>query len=114
MDQLVQVKQAYKKLALRWHPDVLPVQDRAKAEVVFKDIVAAYNRISKGLTFSVCSIVATSHLSTRTQLGLVICRWAGTCGVTTTQQYTKSSRAYSAPTPSCMHACMRLSQVVLH
>ena len=42
------MKQAYKKLALRWHPDVLPAHEREKAEATFKDIVVAYNRISEG------------------------------------------------------------------
>lgn len=46
---ILQVKQAYKKLALRWHPDVLPANEREKAEAVFKDIVAAYSRISTGV-----------------------------------------------------------------
>ena len=46
-----QVKQAYKKLALRWHPDLLPAHERAKAETTFKNIAAAYAKIQGvGLT----------------------------------------------------------------
>lgn len=43
-----QVKQAYKKLALRWHPDLLPVHERQQAEATFKDISAAYTKITQG------------------------------------------------------------------
>ncbi|KAL3154322.1 hypothetical protein ABBQ32_013805 [Trebouxia sp. C0010 RCD-2024] len=43
-----QVKQAYKKLALRWHPDLLPVRERQQAEATFKDISAAYAKIVQG------------------------------------------------------------------
>lgn len=43
-----QVKQAYKKLALRWHPDLCAAKERSEAEAAFKDITAAYTRIIKG------------------------------------------------------------------
>ncbi|KAA6424299.1 MAG: putative molecular chaperone family [Trebouxia sp. A1-2] len=43
-----QVKEAYKRLALRWHPDLCPDHERNQAEAAFKDIAAAYARISKG------------------------------------------------------------------
>jgi len=43
------VKEAYKRLALRWHPDLCPDHERNQAEAAFKDIAAAYARISKGI-----------------------------------------------------------------
>lgn len=46
---VLQVKQAYKKLALRWHPDLLPAHERPQAEAHFKDISAAYERITQGV-----------------------------------------------------------------
>ena len=49
---LLQVKQAYKKLALRWHPDLLPARERPQAEAHFKDISAAYERITQGVKLS--------------------------------------------------------------
>ena len=39
-----EVKKAYRKLALRWHPDRNP-DNRAEAEAKFKDITEAYEGI---------------------------------------------------------------------
>ena len=46
---MLEVKQAYKKLALRWHPDLLPAHERPQAEANFKDISAAYAQIIQGV-----------------------------------------------------------------
>ena len=56
------MKQAYKKLALRWHPDVLPAHEREKAEATFKDIVVAYNRITEGAA-DLCAIAGMPEAS---------------------------------------------------
>lgn len=60
-----QVKQAYKKLALQWHPDLCPAQERAQAEAAFKNIAAAYARISKGEQIKQSRIRYSSHAGTR-------------------------------------------------
>ena len=39
----VQIKEAYKKLSLKHHPDVVPAHQRAAAEAHFKEINAAYS-----------------------------------------------------------------------
>ncbi len=39
---LLQIKRAYRKLALRWHPDRVDKAEKAHAEKVFKEIVDAY------------------------------------------------------------------------
>ena len=58
-----QVKQAYKKLALRWHPDLLPVHERQQAEATFKDISAAYAKITQGANLGYCNQCAASNIS---------------------------------------------------
>lgn len=62
-----QVKQAYKKLALRWHPDLLPAHERPQAEALFKDISAAYERITQGgsITHSGSGYSTASYSSQR-------------------------------------------------
>lgn len=37
-----EIKSAYKRLSLKWHPDVVPVDRRNAAEAKFKEISAAY------------------------------------------------------------------------
>ncbi|VEU19662.1 DEKNAAC100898 [Brettanomyces naardenensis] len=41
-----EIKRAYKKLALRYHPDKVPKEERATAEIRFKEISHAYSIIS--------------------------------------------------------------------
>eukprot|EP00884_Botryococcus_braunii_P021146 jgi/Botrbrau1/7715/Bobra.0159s0147.2 len=43
-----EVKQAYRKLCLEWHPDLVSADRRAEAEKVFLEISAAYERLSGG------------------------------------------------------------------
>ncbi len=41
------IKKAYKKLAMKWHPDRVPEEDREKANAKFADIGAAYEVLSE-------------------------------------------------------------------
>lgn len=59
---VLQVKQAYKKLALRWHPDLLPVHERTQAEATFKDISAAYAKITQGVKLRTHNDCAASRM----------------------------------------------------
>lgn len=45
---LLQVKQAYRKLCLECHPDLVPAEKRAEAEKVFREISAAYKTLTGG------------------------------------------------------------------
>jgi DnaJ-class molecular chaperone len=50
---VVQLKAAYRKLALTWHPDRAAPEDRAAAEARFKQITAAYKALlAKGVDLS--------------------------------------------------------------
>lgn len=42
----LQIKEAYKDLAKRFHPDLCPAADRAASEAAFKEITAAYTRLT--------------------------------------------------------------------
>ncbi len=44
-----QVKSAYRKLCLQHHPDLFPSDQRAAAEVRFRTVVEAYNRLYTGV-----------------------------------------------------------------
>lgn len=59
---VLQVKQAYKKLALRWHPDLLPAHERPQAEATFKDISAAYAKITQGVKLCIHNDCAASRM----------------------------------------------------
>ena len=41
------IKKAYKKLAMKWHPDRVAEEDREKATAKFADIGAAYEVLSE-------------------------------------------------------------------
>lgn len=43
-----EIKKAYRKLALSFHPDKVPEPERAAAEAKFKDISRAYETLSDG------------------------------------------------------------------
>ena len=43
------IKKAYRKLALKWHPDRHPEGERAKAEAEFKQISEAYRTVMHSL-----------------------------------------------------------------
>lgn len=43
-----QVRQAYRALAKQYHPDLCTPESRPEAELVFKQIAAAYNHVTQG------------------------------------------------------------------
>lgn len=43
-----EIRKAYRKLALSYHPDKVPGEERAEAEIKFKEISAAYEVLSDG------------------------------------------------------------------
>ena len=45
-----EIKKAYRKLALKWHPDRHPAEGKAKAEEKFKQISEAYEVLSDSKT----------------------------------------------------------------
>lgn len=44
----VEIKKAFKKLALSYHPDKVPEEEREVAEAKFKEISQAYEILSDG------------------------------------------------------------------
>lgn len=44
----VEIRKAYRKLALSYHPDKVPEEERAEAEIKFKEISEAYETLSDG------------------------------------------------------------------
>lgn len=45
----VEIRKAYRKLALSYHPDKVPEEERAEAEIKFKEISEAYETLSDGM-----------------------------------------------------------------
>lgn len=44
----VEIRKAYRKLALSYHPDKVPEAERTEAEIKFKEISRAYEVLSDG------------------------------------------------------------------
>lgn len=44
----VEIRKAYRKLALSYHPDKVPEHERTEAEIKFKEISQAYETLSDG------------------------------------------------------------------
>jgi len=75
-----EIKRAYKKLALEWHPDRHPEEDKAEAEAKFKSIVEAYETMTRPRKLKLGSqqlaLVAPNHWRSQHREWISACRGA--------------------------------------